>query len=89
MNEGAIVEFKYFTILLKVGEKMRDRFTISWDVAKRERCPTALSEERRNGTEYYLGKNGKTYRFASMSQSGSIVSADYEEVENPIPGKVH
>ena len=68
---------------------MRDRFTISWDVAKRERCPTALSEERRNGTEYYLGYKGKTYKIASMRQEGTIVYADYEEVENPIPGKVH
>ncbi len=68
---------------------MRDRFTISWDVAKRERCPTALSEERRNGTEYYLGYKGKTYRIASMAQVGTRVFADYEEVENPIPGKVH
>ena len=59
---------------------MRERITKEWDVSKRQRGPTARGEQRDTQPGDLIGANGKTYRCASMSQTGSIVSADFEEV---------
>ena len=59
---------------------MKERITLHWDVAKRERPPIAVGEQRNIQPGDLLGYNGKTYKFASMCQEGSVVYADFEEV---------
>jgi hypothetical protein len=67
---------------------MGERITIHWDSAKRERPPMAVGEQRDLQPDARIGYKGKTYRFASLCQEGSIVYADFEEEPNPKPGKV-